>query len=34
MAYVKPGVQITQVKVSSSPTLITPDLATAIVAPA
>ena len=34
MAYVKPGVEITQVNVSSSPTLIAPDLATAIVAPA
>ena len=34
MAYVKPGVQITQIAASSSPTLIAPDLVAAVVAPA
>jgi len=34
MAYVKPGVEITQVNVTSSPTLIAPDLAAAVIAPA
>lgn len=34
MSYVKPGVQITQIAATSSPTLIAPDLVAAVVAPA